>query len=97
MMTYMQFEQHFPETQHKTMLITVLFKHLYCKWHSRLSDVLPPLRSRVQTLYRTSDLTWEEFVNILPKVIFIQKVIFSKVGFLRVLRFLSTEKVDRVG
>ena len=28
-------------------------------WLSRLSDVLPPLRSQVRTLYRTSDRTWE--------------------------------------
>ena len=32
------------------------------------------------------DRTWEEFVNTLPKV----------VGFLRVLRFPLTGKVDRV-
>ena len=28
-----------------------------------LSDVLPPLRSRVRALYRASDRTWEEFVD----------------------------------
>ena len=33
------------------------------RWLSRLSDVLPPLRSWVRALYRTSDRTWEEFVN----------------------------------
>ena len=55
-------------------------------WLSRVSDVLPPLRSRVRSLYRTSDRTWEEFVNALPKV----------VGFLRVLRFPPIGKVDRV-
>ena len=55
-------------------------------WFSRVSDVLPPLRSRVRALYRTSDRTWEEFVNALPKV----------VGFLQVLRFPPTGKVDRV-
>ena len=53
---------------------------------SPLSDVLPPLRSQVRSLYRTSDRTWEEFVNALPKV----------VGFLRVLRFPPIGKVDRV-
>ena len=56
------------------------------RWLSRVSDVLPPLRSRVRSLYRTSDRTWEEFVNALPKV----------VGFLRVLRFPPIGKVDRV-
>ena len=57
------------------------------RWLSRLSDVLPPLRSWVRSLYRASDRTWEEFVNTLPKV----------VGFLRVLRFPPTGKVDWVG
>ena len=57
------------------------------RWLSRLSDVLPPLRSWVRALYRASDRTWEEFVNTLPKV----------VGFLRLLRFPPTGKVDRVG
>ena len=57
------------------------------RWLSRLSDVLPPLRSWVRSLYRASDHTWEEFVNTLPKV----------VGFLRVLRFPPTGKVDWVG
>ena len=52
-------------------------------WLSRVSDVLPPLSSQVRCLYRTSDRTWEEFVNALPKV----------VGF---LRFPPTGKVDRV-
>ena len=56
------------------------------RWLSRLSDVLPPLRSRVRALYRSSDRTWEEFVNTLPKV----------VGFLRVLQFPHTGKVDSV-
>ena len=37
-------------------------------WLSRLSDILPPLRSWVRALYRTFDHTWEEFVNTLPKV-----------------------------
>ena len=46
----------------------------------RISDVLPPQKSRVRFLYRASDRTWEEFVNTLPKV----------VGFLRVLRFPPT-------
>ena len=55
-------------------------------WLSRVSDVLPPLSSRIRCLYRTSDRTWEEFVNALPKV----------VGFLRVLRFPPIGKVDRV-
>ena len=40
-------------------------------------------RRCIEHLYRT----WEEFVNTLPKV----------VGFLRVLRFLPTAKVDREG
>ena len=53
------------------------------RWLSRLSDVLPPLRSWVRALYRTSDRPWEEFVNTLPKV----------VGFLRVLRFPPTGKL----
>ena len=57
------------------------------RWLSRLSDVLPPLRARVRSLYRESDRTWEEFVNTLPKV----------VGFLWVLLFTPTGKVDRVG
>ena len=52
------------------------------RWLSRLSDVLPLLRSRVRFMYRTC----EEFVNALPKV----------VGFLRVLRFPPIGKVDRV-
>ena len=52
----------------------------------RLSDVLPPLRSWVRSLYRASDRTWEEFVNTLPKV----------VGFLRVLLFPPTRKIDNV-
>ena len=48
---------------------------------------LPPLRSWVRSLYRASDCTWEEFVNTVPKV----------VGFLRVLWFPPTGKVDWVG
>ena len=47
-------------------------------------DGLPPLRSWVRALYRTSDRMWEEFVNTQPKV----------VGF---LRFSPTGKVDRLG
>ena len=39
------------------------------QWLSHLSDVLPPLRLCVRALYRTSDRTWEEFVNTLPKVV----------------------------
>ena len=56
-------------------------------YFSRLSDVLPPLRSWFRALYRTSDRTWEEFVNTLPKVM----------GFLRVLRFPPAGKVDKMG
>ena len=41
---------------------------------------------RSPPLYQTSDHTWEEFVHALPKV----------VGFLRVVRFPPTGKVDRV-
>ena len=41
---------------------------------------------RPPPLYRTSDHTGEEFVHALPKV----------VGFLRVIRFPPTGKVDRV-
>ena len=37
------------------------------------------------SLYRTSDRTWEEFFNTLPKV----------VGFLKVLRFPPTGKLTR--
>ena len=33
------------------------------RWLSRLSDVLPPLRSWARALYRASDRTWKEFVN----------------------------------
>ena len=57
------------------------------RWLSRQSDVLPPLRSWVRSLYRASHRTWEEFVNTQPKV----------VGFLQVLRFPPTGKVDLVG
>ena len=39
------------------------------RWLSRLSDVLPPLRSRVRALYRIFDRTWEEFFNTSPKVV----------------------------
>ena len=42
---------------------------------------------RPPPLYRTSDHTWEKFVHALPKV----------VGFLPVVRFPPTGKVDRVG
>ena len=55
-------------------------------WLSRLSEVLPPLRSWVRALYRTADCAREEFVNTLPKI----------VGFLWVLRFPPTGKLDRV-
>ena len=66
----------------------VSFNVVGLQWLSRLSDRLPPLRPRVRALYRTSDRTWEEFVNTLPKVV---------TGFLPVLRFPPTGKVDRVG
>ena len=56
------------------------------RWLSRLSEVLPPLRSWVRALYRTADCAREEFVNTLPKV----------VGFLLVLRLPPTGNVDRV-
>ena len=70
--------------------LTLCLRLLYiCRllYISRLSDVLPPLRSWVRSLYRASDHTWEEFVNTLPKI----------VGFLRVLRFPPTGEVDWVG
>ena len=67
--------------------LTQKWSRLNLWWLSRLSDVLPPLRSWVRALYHQSDRTWEEFVNSLPKV----------VSFLRVLRFLPTKKLDRVG
>ena len=57
------------------------------RWLSRLREVLPQLRSWVRALYRTADCAREEFVNTLPKI----------VGFLWVLRFPPTAKVDRVG
>ena len=58
-----------------------------CTWasvaqYSRLSDVLPPLRSWVRAFGRASDRMWEEFGNTLPKV----------VGFLLVLRFRPAGK-----
>ena len=46
----------------------------------------PPIITEVTGSNTASDRRWEEFVNILPKV----------VGFLRVLRFPPTGKVDRV-
>ena len=63
-------------------LAVCLFISGFVGWLSRISDVLPPLRSWVRAQYRTSDRMWEEFVNTLPKV----------VGFLRVLRFPPTGK-----
>ena len=55
---------------------------------AQLSKRRPPTTEIwVRSLYRASDRTWEEFVNTLPKV----------VGFLRVLRFPPTGKVDWVG
>ena len=53
------------------------------RWLSRLSDVLPPLRSWVRALYRrTSDRTWEEFVNTLPKFVgFVNVVVIVNVVY----------------
>ena len=39
------------------------------RWLSCLNDGRPPRMSRFRALYRTSDGTWEEFVNTLPKVV----------------------------
>ena len=36
---------------------------LVVRWLSGLSDVRPPLKSWIRAFYRTTDRTWEEFVN----------------------------------
>ena len=45
---------------------THIYTYIGLRWLSHVSDVLPPPRSCVRALYRTSDRTWEEFVNTLP-------------------------------
>ena len=56
---------------------------------AQLSKRRPPTTEEMVSSpqHRTFDRTWEEFVNIFPKA----------VGFLCVLQFPPTGKVDRVG
>ena len=76
------------------MLLTSLSKHRGLRWPSGYRTCLSPLRPQVQVSVRTFSMRLEPSphvkrvkVNALPKV----------VGFLRVLRFPPTGKVDRVG